>query len=130
MRYGHLCLVHQILMNWCCTPSIGWYVNQTGIRLGKRVWMYIMWSNFLECFFQCFMCVFLWLFVSTIKLRQFLPICWFFTCYSFKMASKIQNNAKFTKEQEMFANWTIGGAQHQFNKNWWTRHKCPYLMNI
>ena len=57
MRYGHLCLVHQIWMNWCCTPSIGWYVNQTGIRLGKRVWMYIMCSHILECFFNV-LCVF------------------------------------------------------------------------
>ena len=52
----HLCLVHQILMNWCCTPSIGWYiyVNQTGIRLGKRVWIYKMWSHFLRYFFIVF----------------------------------------------------------------------------
>ena len=23
----------------------------------------------------------------------------------------------------------VEGAQHQLNKNWWTRHKWPYLMN-
>jgi hypothetical protein len=32
-------------------------------------------------------------------------------------APKIKNNSKFTKEQEMFANWTTDGAKHQLNKN-------------
>jgi hypothetical protein len=40
-------------------------------------------------------------FVSTFK--STLTHFWVFTCYCFKMASKIQNSAKFTKEQEMFA---------------------------
>ena len=34
-------------------------------------------------------------------------------------APKIKNNSKFTKEQEMFANWTTDGAKHQLNKNWY-----------
>ena len=24
----------------------------------------------------------------------------------------------------------VEGVQHQNNKNWWIRHKCPYLMNM
>ena len=32
-------------------------------------------------------------------------------------APNIQNNSKFIKEQEMFANWTTDGAKHQLNKN-------------
>ena len=30
-----------------------------------------------------------------------------------EMAPKIQNNSKFTKEQEMFENWTTDGVKHQ-----------------
>ena len=29
----------------------------------------------------------------------------------------------------MFANWTIDGAQHCFNKNWYSRQKCGFLRN-
>ena len=29
----------------------------------------------------------------------------------------------------MFANWTIDGVQHQFNKNWWIRQKRVLLTN-
>ena len=29
-----------------------------------------------------------------------------------EMAPKIQNNSKFTKEQEMFENWTTDGVKH------------------
>ena len=32
------------------------------------------------------------------------------------MAPKTRNNSKITKEQEMFANCTTDGSQHQFNK--------------
>ena len=30
----------------------------------------------------------------------------------------------------MFTYHPVEGAQHQLNKNWWTRHKWPYLMNM
>ena len=46
------------------------------------------------------------------------------------MAPKIQNNSKFTKEQEMFPNWTTDGAKHQLNKNWQTRHKYALSMQV
>ena len=36
---------------------------------------------------------------------------------------KTQNTSKFTKEQDLFAKWTIDGVQHQFNKNWLARQK-------
>ena len=29
----------------------------------------------------------------------------------------------------MFANWTIDGAKHCFNKNWYGRQKCGFLRN-
>jgi hypothetical protein len=32
-------------------------------------------------------------------------------------ASKVNNDSKFAKEQEIFANWTIDGGHHQLNKN-------------
>jgi hypothetical protein len=43
---------------------------------------------------------------------------WLVICYCIQMVSKICNNSKFTKEKEIFANWTIDGAHHLFNKNW------------
>ena len=42
-------------------------------------------------------------------------------------APKTQNISKFTKEQEMFAKWTIDGVQHQFNKNWKTECSWGFL---
>ena len=35
---------------------------------------------------------------------KYLSIWWFFTCYCLRMTTKIQNNSKFTKYQEMFVN--------------------------
>ena len=34
-----------------------------------------------------------------------------------------------SKKVCMFANWTIDGAQHCFNKNWYGRQKCGFLRN-
>ena len=34
------------------------------------------------------------------------------------MVPKICNKSKFTKEEEIFANWTKDGAHYLFNKNW------------
>ena len=42
----------------------------------------------------------------------------FFTCYCLQIGTKIRNNSKFTKELEIFKNWTIDGAQYAFHKNW------------
>ena len=35
-----------------------------------------------------------------------IPILRFVTFYYLELAPKIQNNSKFSKEQEIFANWT------------------------
>ena len=45
-------------------------------------------------------------------------ISWFFTCYCLKMVSKIGNISKFTKELEIFTNWTVDGTQYTFHENW------------
>ena len=45
-------------------------------------------------------------------------ITWFFTYYFLKMASKIGNISKFTKELEIFTNWTVDGTQYTYHKNW------------
>ena len=39
------------------------------------------------------------------------------------------NKLKFTKEQEMFANWTTDGVQHWFNKNWLASQDIGFLRN-
>ena len=41
----------------------------------------------------------------------------YFTCYCLKMASKTVNNSKFTKELEIFTNWTVDGAQYTYHEN-------------
>ena len=35
-----------------------------------------------------------------------------------KRASKVINNSNFNKEQEIFANWIVDGAEYAFHKNW------------
>ena len=52
------------------------------------------------------------------------------TFYYVKEAPKSQKKSKNIKEQELLTNWTLEGAQHQKNKKWWIRHKCPYLINM
>jgi hypothetical protein len=49
---------------------------------------------------------------------QHSPISCFFTCYYLKLASKIGNISKFTKELGIFTNWTADGTQYTFQKNW------------
>ena len=49
---------------------------------------------------------------------KYLSISWFVTCYSLKIARKIHINSKFTKELEIFENWTLNGAQNAFHENW------------
>ena len=42
---------------------------------------------------------------------------WFVTCYCLKKASKVGKNSKFTKDQEIFANRIVDGAQYVFHEN-------------
>ena len=51
------------------------------------------------------------------------------TFYYSKKTTKTQKNSKCIKEQKVFPNWTIEGAQHQKNKNWWIWHKSASLRN-
>ena len=66
---------------------------------------------------------------KTFDLKKNIYFSWFVAFYYLKKAPKSQNNAKVIKEQEVLRNWTIEGAQHQKNKNWWIQHKSAYLMN-
>ena len=56
-------------------------------------------------------------------------ICWFFYFLLLEAAPKTLNTSKFTKEQEIFAKWTIDGVQYQFNKYWLDRQKMGFLRN-
>ena len=49
---------------------------------------------------------------------KYITILWFITFYCFEMAPKIHNIPKFSKEQEVFANWDIDGAHYAFHENW------------
>ena len=49
---------------------------------------------------------------------KYLSILWFVNCYCLKIAPKTRNNSKFTKELEIFENWTVDGAQYAFHENW------------
>ena len=42
-------------------------------------------------------------------------VCSFFCL---EMAPKIDNISKFSKEQEIFANWAVDSANDAFHKNW------------
>ena len=41
----------------------------------------------------------------------------FVTCYYLKMAPKVSKHSKFTKDQDIFANCTVDGAQYAFHEN-------------
>ena len=62
-------------------------------------------------------CQFANLFQPLIK-GNYLSISLFVTCYCLKIAHKIHINSKFTKELEIFENWTVDGAQKAFLENW------------
>ena len=62
-------------------------------------------------------------------LKKNMYFWWFVIFYFLKKAPKSQNNSKFIKEQYILTNWTIDGAQHQKNKNWWIWHKSAFLTN-
>jgi hypothetical protein len=49
---------------------------------------------------------------------KYITILWFITFYGLEMAPKIHNIPKFSKEQEIFANWAIDGAHYEFHENW------------
>ena len=68
-------------------------------------------------------------FIELMKGR-FSSIRWFVTWFCLKMTPKIRNNSKLANEQKIFENWTIDGAQHQFNKTRSCRHKCLPLMSV
>ena len=48
---------------------------------------------------------------------KYLTISWFDTCHCLKIAPKIQNDSEFTNQLDIFANWTVDGAQYAFHKN-------------
>ena len=54
------------------------------------------------------------LFLPLVKGKKIF-IGWLVTCYCKQMVPKIRNKSK---EEEVFANWSIEGADHLFNKNW------------
>ena len=55
---------------------------------------------------------------QTLFKGQHSSISWLFTCYCLKMTSKIGNISKFTKELEIFTNWTVDGTQYTFHEHW------------
>ena len=63
-------------------------------------------------------------------LKKNIYFWWVVIFYYLKKAPKSQNNSKFIKEQEIWTNWTIDGAQHQKNKNWWIWHWTCRIQNI
>ena len=35
-----------------------------------------------------------------------------------EIATKVHNNSKFSKAQEIFANWAVDGSHDAFHENW------------
>ena len=85
-----------------------------------------LWKKDFECKYckdiskikiQCFLCFFdAFPFQPLIK-GNCLSNSWFVTCHCLKMAPKVGKNSKFTRDQEIFANWTVDGAQYAFHEN-------------
>ena len=65
---------------------------------------------FFFCFFDAF------LFQPLIK-GNWLPNLWSVTCYWLKMAPTVGKNPKFTYDQEIFAKYTVDGAQYALHKD-------------
>ena len=66
---------------------------------------------------QCFLCFFgAFPFQPLIK-GYCSSYSWFVTCYCLKMAPKVGKISKFTKDPEIFANWTLDGALYAFHEN-------------
>ncbi len=65
---------------------------------------------------------------KTFNSKKNIYFWWFVTLYYLKKASKSQNTDK-KNYPRCFANWTIDGAQHQFNKNWLYRQNIVALSN-
>ena len=49
---------------------------------------------------------------------KYITILWFVAFYCLEMSPKIHNIPKFSKEQEIFANWAVDGAHYAFHENW------------
>ena len=77
----------------------------------KYFWKKDFEFNVLWGFFDAF------LFQPLIK-GKYISILWLVTFYCLEMAPKIHTNSKFSKEQEMFANWAVDGAHYAFHENW------------
>ena len=86
--------------------------------LGKKILNVTTVKLLLKNKIQCFWGFFDAFVFQTLFKGQQSPILWFFTCYCLKMASKIGNISKFTKELEIFTNWTVDGTQYTFHENW------------
>ena len=124
-----MCLSNQFLLNQCCAPSTVQFANvQTflGEKKSLNVSNVKLLSNF---FFQRFMGFFMpFCFQALIKGKIYIYLLVFYILL-LETIPKTQNTSKFTKEQDLFAKWTIDGVQHQFNKNWLGRQKLGFLRN-
>ena len=56
--------------------------------------------------------------LQTLIKDNFIPILWFVTFYCLEMPPKINNNSKFSNEQEILANLAVDGAHYAFHENW------------
>jgi hypothetical protein len=54
---------------------------------------------------------------KTFNFKKNVYFWWLVAIHYLKKALKSQNNSNFIEEQEVLSNPTIGGAQHQKNKN-------------
>ena len=82
-------------------------MNVTSLKLFPRIKIQCFWGFFDAFLFQ------------PLNKGKYLSISWFVTCSRLKIAPKICNNSKFTKELEIFENWTVEVAKYAFHENWW-----------
>ena len=82
--------------------------------MGEKILNVTTVSYFLKNKIQCFWGV-LMPFFQTLFKGQHSSISCFFTCY---LLLKIGSISEFTKELEIFTNWTTDGTQYTFHENW------------
>ena len=81
-------------------------LNVTSVKLFPRIKI------------QCFGGFFDAFLFQPLNKGKYLSISWCVNCYCLKIAPKSCNNSKFTKELEIFENWTVDGTQYAFHENW------------
>ena len=91
--------------------------KHTNLFYGKKILNVTSVKLFPRIKIQCFGGLFHAFLSQPLDKDKYLSISWFVNCYCLKIAHITRNNSKFTKELEIFDNWTVDGTQYAFHEN-------------